>query len=200
MTKASDNEFPSVLFGELASAPATPAAGKWRLYTKAGGLYYIDDAGAEIGPLAAAGSAPAFSGCVLTKSATQAITTATETAVSFDGEVFDTDNYHDNTTNNTRLTAPATGYYMVGGSVELDGLADAKNAIVRIRKQGTNANGDGRARGHTAFTDPLSLAFSRIVYLESGQYVELTVEHNRGSNSNVRESTNGTSFWIHKIM
>ena len=52
MTKGSDNEFPSVLFGELASAPATPGAGNWRLYTKSDGLYLVDDAGTPTGPFA----------------------------------------------------------------------------------------------------------------------------------------------------
>jgi hypothetical protein len=36
------------------SAPTTPASTKWRVYFKTDGLYYIDDAGTEIGPLAAA--------------------------------------------------------------------------------------------------------------------------------------------------
>ncbi len=49
--KASDNEYPSVLFDEQGSDPATPASGFWRLYTKAGGLYLIDDTGSVIGPL-----------------------------------------------------------------------------------------------------------------------------------------------------
>ena len=56
MTKGSDNEFPSVLFGELGSAPTTPASGKWRVYTKADGLYIVDDAGASTGPFGVGGS------------------------------------------------------------------------------------------------------------------------------------------------
>jgi hypothetical protein len=36
------------------SAPSTPASTKWRVYFKTDGLYYIDDAGTEVGPLAAA--------------------------------------------------------------------------------------------------------------------------------------------------
>ena len=55
MAKASDNKFPSVLFGELASAPTTPAAGNWRVYTKPDGLYVVDDAGTETGPLGSGG-------------------------------------------------------------------------------------------------------------------------------------------------
>jgi hypothetical protein len=55
MTRASDNEFPSVLLDEQASAPTTPATGFWRVYAKSDGLYIVDDAGAETGPFGAGG-------------------------------------------------------------------------------------------------------------------------------------------------
>lgn len=55
MAKASDNEFPSVLLDEQASAPTTPATGFWRVYAKSDGLYIVDDAGAETGPLGTGG-------------------------------------------------------------------------------------------------------------------------------------------------
>lgn len=55
MTRASDNEYPSVLFDEQGSNPSTPASGFWRLYFKAAGLFAIDDAGSVIGPFGAAG-------------------------------------------------------------------------------------------------------------------------------------------------
>lgn len=51
--KASDNEYPSVLFDEQGSDPATPASGTWRLFAKSTGLYLIDDTGSVIGPLVA---------------------------------------------------------------------------------------------------------------------------------------------------
>lgn len=236
----------SILLTEQASAPDTPASGKFQVYAKDDGkLYYKNDAGTEVAVMAnpmttagdiiyggasgaptrlaagtedyvltmgatnpewaaaAAASYPAFSGCMLTKSTTQNIDTATETAISFDGEVFDTDSYHDNSTNNTRLTAPATGYYMAGGSAEINALADQKSYILNIRKGGSNANGDGR---HRAFiSSPAGSAglnsnpFSRLVYLEAGQYVELVVTHNNGNTQPVRESSNGTSFWIYRV-
>lgn len=56
MAKISDVEIPSLLFAELGADPSTPATGKWRLYTKAGGIYLIDDAGAVIGPFSTGGS------------------------------------------------------------------------------------------------------------------------------------------------
>jgi hypothetical protein len=50
--KAEDNEFPSVLFDDQASAPATPPSGFSRIYTKSDGLYIVDDAGGVTGPFA----------------------------------------------------------------------------------------------------------------------------------------------------
>jgi hypothetical protein len=147
---------------------------------------------------------PVFSGARLTKSSTQSVATGTETAITFDGEDYDTDSYHDNSTNNTRLTAPATGYYMVGGSAEVLGLnVSYKYVIVRIRANGTNEDGDGRNRTHS-MADAANSAFpsspfSRVVYLAAGEYVELTLEHNAGASYNVRETTNGTSFWIYRV-
>lgn len=170
-------------------------------------LYYVTDeevlerdSGVTWESVESGVSIPIFSGAVLTKSGTQSVDSASETAISFDGEVFDTDAYHDNSTNNTRFTAPATGYYLVGGSAELEDVADAKYMIVHIRKEGTNNDGDGRARIYSSGAGTYFAAhFSRIVSLTSGQYVELTVEHNHGSARNVRTSANGTSFWIHRI-
>lgn len=55
MAKASDNEFPSVLFAEQPDDVDTPGADLWRAYFKADGLYLIDGAGVVTGPLTAGG-------------------------------------------------------------------------------------------------------------------------------------------------
>jgi len=52
MAIGSNNPFPSVLFAE-GSVPSTPAAGFWRAYFKTDGMYVIDDAGVEYGPIVA---------------------------------------------------------------------------------------------------------------------------------------------------
>ncbi len=48
-------ELDSLLFDEQGSAPTTPATGFWRVYAKSDGLYVVDDAGTETGPLAVSG-------------------------------------------------------------------------------------------------------------------------------------------------
>ena len=45
MTKASDNDYPSVLFTEQAAKPSAPAAGKRRLYFKTDNKFYNEDEG-----------------------------------------------------------------------------------------------------------------------------------------------------------
>lgn len=42
-----------LIMQEEAGAPATPSSGKWKAYFKADGLYIIDDAGVETGPIKA---------------------------------------------------------------------------------------------------------------------------------------------------
>ena len=60
-------------------------------------------------------SGASFTGVLVTKTATQNITTSTYTVVSYNSETYDVGGYHDNATNNSRLTVPAgkAGYYYV---------------------------------------------------------------------------------------
>ena len=52
-------------------------------------------------------SSPSFVGCSLTKSAAQTITNNSSTALTFNTETFDTDGFHDNSTNTSRITIPS---------------------------------------------------------------------------------------------
>lgn len=45
----------SIQMTERANAPDTPATNAWRVYFKSGGLYVVDDAGTETGPLGTGG-------------------------------------------------------------------------------------------------------------------------------------------------
>jgi hypothetical protein len=55
----------------------------------------------------------AFSGARVYRTTDQWITSSTLTDISFDAERFDTDDYHDNSTNNNRLTVPTAGKYLL---------------------------------------------------------------------------------------
>jgi hypothetical protein len=84
-----------------------------------------------------AGGTPTFVGCKLT-GANQNISASTFTALAWNGETFDTDAFHDNVTNNTRITIPAGkgGKYQITGLVDFDNNTTGQRNII-IRRNGT---------------------------------------------------------------
>ena len=136
--------------------------------------------GVKWAALPASGST--FVGCSLRASSgsTQSITNNTITAINFNTEDFDTDGFHDNSTNNTRITIPAGkgGYYQV-------------NALTRWATNSTGFRGLYIYKNDSAFspqymyfmppsTVDFSPSFSSIIYLVATDYIELFVEQNSG--------------------
>jgi hypothetical protein len=138
------------------------------------------------------------SGAVLTKSAVQSIPINTTTAITFDGEVEDTDGYHSTSSNTSRLVAPATGVYIVSGTVEVASVASGKSILAWIRKNGADADGDGRSRVPGGAFPAASI--STRVRMAAGDYVEIVVQHNDTVARDARESLNGTSFKITRLV
>lgn len=94
------------------------------------------------------------------------------TAIPWDGEWYDTHSFHDNVTNNTRLTVPASagaGLYMMTGVWVPDGpLAVAARVLCRIKVNGVEVGGS-EIEGGAVFASPvLTLDHNLIV----GDYVE----------------------------
>lgn len=67
---------------------------------------------------------------------TQSITNATNTAINCTTEDFDTDTMHDNTTNNTRVTATTAGKYVLTAAVEFTSNATGTRGL-HLRLNGT---------------------------------------------------------------
>jgi hypothetical protein len=134
---------------------------------------------------AAPAGGSSFVGCRLYKTANQAITTSTWTAVSWDAEVFDTDGFHDNSTNNTRITIPTGkgGKYLLNALMRFEGNATG----ARLSYYSINGLANPLATGVSI---PGSSACDQqmfspvIVNLSAGDYVEYIVLHNVGSNIN----------------
>lgn len=170
MTKASDNEFPSVLFDEQASAPTTPASGFWRAYFKSDGLYVVDDAGSETGPLGTGGGGGGtLSGVRVTRNAALNIGTS-EAAIVWDNQVTDTDSYWEGVTNPSRITIPSNGSYHIGATLECPSTAgDWVQGYLRL---------DGTTSIQfdiffQATTSTKSLQWSQFITLTAAQYVEV---------------------------
>jgi hypothetical protein len=79
-------------------------------------------------------STPAFVGCSLTKVANQTTSAATYTIITFTSEEFDTNGFHDNSTNTGRITIPSgyAGKYLITGQLTTaDGNETHTSAIIK---------------------------------------------------------------------
>lgn len=129
------------------------------------------------------GGGSPFSGARAYRSTLQSITTGggSYTAIQFSGVYYDTDGYFD-VSNNTRLTAPATGYYRVtahlGWAVNSTGRRDAYIEA--------SENIQALSMWPTASAS-LSMwqNMSTDVYMVAGEYARLMVAQTSGGNLSV---------------
>lgn len=140
-----------------------------------------------------------FVGCRVYASGTQAITTATFTAVLFDTEEYDTDALHDTGSNTGRLTASATGKWNVTAGVTWD-TNTTNNRYLLMRVNGTtyvrgtirqDVGSSGRASQNIS-SGPIALSAT--------DYVEVLVYQDSGGNRNIGDASDlyyqsTASFW-----
>lgn len=133
----------------------------------------------------------------------QSIANNTNTILAFDSERHDGAAFHDNATNNSRLTVPAglAGKYvpfanvLLGAAGASTGLRDAKiksngaNVIAWDRKP---ANADGSSVRLVATCAPFHLAV--------GEYLQVEVFHNQGTAINaIRAADYACEFGMHRV-
>lgn len=136
-------------------------------------------------------STVAFSGCRVYQNAGAGI--SSETILSFQVENFDNGGYHDNVTNNSRITIPSGkgGKYQIGGSLDINAAYDTQ---LRIKLNGTTYLAKNVGGVQTAY---YGCSVSTIYDLAAGDYIEL-----EGKGSNASANTSGdaqTNFWAYKI-
>ena len=127
----------------------------------------------------------------------QTIANATGTAVAFDTEMYDTGGFHDNSTNNSRLTAPVSGYYIITGHIRFYGNATGIRWI-SIREGGDT--GIARQYNSSPGAGDIVLSVATIYYLAASEYVELMVYQDSGGNLDTRTvSDYAVRFAINRI-
>jgi len=141
-------------------------------------------------------------GARVIKTTTQSIASATQTTCTFDAEYYDTDGYHSNVTNNTRLTIPAglAGAYQVRGRINFTTNATGpRYAIISL-----NGTGSGNYDSYVVYQAvngaETMIDVSTIISLSVGDYLELNAIQNSGTTLNL----NGgaiyyTDFSLHLI-
>lgn len=124
-------------------------------------------------------SSPTFSGAQVYPSATsQAIADSTFTILNFNTESYDTNSYHDNSTNNSRLTIPTTGYYSLTAQVMFEGNTNG-GRIIQIYKNGTTAL-TYFSGNYGGFTSDTSFLTTINVNATAGDYFEVRVRQSSG--------------------
>jgi hypothetical protein len=140
-------------------------------------------------------SAPAATvtarGCSLTKGGSnQSLANATLTSVTFEAEQFDTNAYHDNSTNNSRITIPAgyAGKYQINGSILFAANSTGDRELYFFINNSANYN----YTVTKATSSLMGLQGGVILNLAEGDYVEIKVYQDSGTNVNVLSGVNST--------
>ena len=126
--------------------------------------------------------AAAFNGvlCTWTYSVTKSLT-----AVTFTTESYDTDAFHNNATNTSRLTVPSValaGKYRITGNIQISAGVNLE-MIVRIRKNGSTTICEERFLGWSA---GCSCSITCDDLTSNGDYYELMVQYGSAQTANVR--------------
>ena len=116
----------------------------------------------------------------VTRSSAQSIPDSLNTSLAFDQERYDTAGVHDNTTNNSRLTAPVTAIYAVTAQFTWGGSAGPGSRFAGLMKNGSTLI----ARSQELAGDDDENITSQ-VRLAAGDYVEVLVLQTSGGNLTV---------------
>jgi hypothetical protein len=123
---------------------------------------------------------PSFVGCnVKRQGVSTSITGGVDYTVAYTTEQFDTDGFHDNSTNNSRITIPTGkgGKYQLSATINNEGGSPGSYQLLSIKKNGSLYT-DGGANTGTYFRTPgggqnAPIGFSTIVDAAAGDYFEV---------------------------
>jgi len=121
-----------------------------------------------------------YDGAQAYRNSTQNITTTTFTPVQFNNENFDTSSYHDNVTNNTRMTVTSAGYYLCHGGVEYSANITGQRYLW-FSRNATTTERYGEQLLPSSAAVPFTMAISAVVYMSAAGYIEMYAYQNSGS-------------------
>jgi hypothetical protein len=133
---------------------------------------------------AGGGAASAFVGCHVYRTTAQTVTTGGLVALGFNAERFDSDGFHDNSTNNSRMTVPAgmAGKYVAAAAVEW-AASSAGARTVGFKVNGTTYVGLDTVQPSSAGgQETRQVVTSPVLDLAAGDYVEVFISQSSGGN------------------
>ena len=173
------------IYSSSGSTPARLGIGSTgQVLTVAGGI-----------PSWATPTAAATVGCVIYNSANYTISNATETKLTFDTEIFDTDGFHSTSTNTSRITIP-TGK---GGKYQVFAWGGYANNTTGYRQMEIIIN-NGVGTPWRAGNDSVSSANNMglgpagVAVLAAGDYIEVRTYQNSGGSLTLYGGANDCQF------
>jgi hypothetical protein len=110
--------------------------------------------------------------CVVKHSTTEEIANLSQFTLSFNSEIIDTDNWHDTSTNNSRITVDRTGLYIIEASIKFAANATgARGAQFRINA--TTVLSPAVQNDSISASDPHVVQIATFTPLTSGDFVEV---------------------------
>lgn len=148
----------------------------------------------------AGGGSPTFHGVKAYRSAAYTIAHGSTTAVPWDAEEYDSDAYHDNSTNPSRLTVPTglAGKYLVTGNIGTSQIGAVTRWSISIRKNGTLIRG-GLSESNCDANDFAMGGRTVAVDLAVGDYVDITYFQQNGGSVGKSLDTAGCAFSMHLL-
>lgn len=120
-----------------------------------------------------------FVGCSLYKSADQSLSNATTTVITWDLEHYDTNSFHDNATNNSRITIPV-GY---GGKYSIQVQLNWNTNATSYREARVRLNGStllNYVQAQAASSGGTANILTTVKALAAGDYIEIQGEQGSG--------------------
>lgn len=121
--------------------------------------------------------------CRVHNSTTQSVAPGVS-ALAFNTEDFDTDNMHDNTTNNSRLTCKTAGKYLIMGSIDFSTNPSGSYRSGLIKLNGTTFI-EQTLNAVVTSAETTILQVSAVCNMSANDYVELISYHNASGSLSV---------------
>jgi len=141
---------------------------------------------------------PGFRGALVGKSANQTLTSGVSAFITWNTEAYDTDSWHDNVTNNTRLTVPTgVSRVRVCSNVRWQNTSSTGGRLLGIHKNGATFVGKGAAKIPAEFSSEQHICTAAVSVVAT-DYFEIFGFQDSGSNKNI-ETRDETWFSIEAI-
>ena len=129
--------------------------------------------------------------------ANQTIVDTVTLTVAWNNEDIDTASYHDNSTNNSRLTVAVAAYYRVTAHIQITAGSAAFDITIGVNQNGSAVG--PTVRTPVIASDITSLVVSEIFLAAATDYFEIKIDQSSGQNMTMTGGNAGSMFSIERI-